>query len=392
LSKYNPNNLIPEGLSKSLEVTQKLTESMRPILETQEAIRAITRPIQEMAAINRATFDLIDRNSLALDSLSMSNQTAQLIAPALEARAALYEPIGLAALKMSDYHIDTSAFQLASKVTSILPPSYMSTIHSVLNSYAPLWERTVIQSPFLNWLNTVDISPLTRIWEHWDIDELFKNRYDELKQLHLQVMYSAKWFPYASTLADDNLFEEINEIIFSSRINADDTISKRCEKRIDKAILSFYTPKEIRRIKKQWKESDLEPYMKKALGQALEAYLRKEYALVIPFLATMWEGIIKGKTVENTKKPKEDFKKLVDENGYDEVFSDFYNNMVISTCYSAEEMNDGVPNRHGVAHGRYVKYPTQKAALNAILLTHFVINLKPKNNNVNHKQEEKENG
>jgi len=66
--------------------------------------------------------------------------------------------------------------------------------------------------------------------------------------------------------------------------------------------------------------------------------------------------------------------------------------MVISTCYSAEEMNDGVPNRHGVAHGRYVKYPTQKAALNAILLTHFVINLKPKNNNTNHKQEEQENG
>ncbi len=392
MSKYTPNNLIPEGLSKSLEATQKLAESMRPILETQEAIRSITRPIQEIAALNR-TFDVINRNSLALDSLAMANQTAQLIAPALEARAALYEPIGLAALKMSDYHIDTSAFQIASKVTSILPPSYMSTINSVLDSYAPIWERTVIQSPLLNWLNTVDISPLTRIWEHWDIDELLKNRYDELKQLHLQMMYSAKWFPYASTLADDNLFEEINDIIFSSRINADDTISKRAEKRIDKAILSFYTPKEIRRIKKQWKSSEtLEPFMKKALGQALEAYLRKEYALVIPFLATMWEGIIKGKTVENTKKPKEDFKKLVDENGYDDVFSDFYNNLIISTCYSAEEMNEGVPNRHGVAHGRYIKYPTQKAALNAILLTHFVINLKPKKNNTNHKQEEKENG
>lgn len=392
MSKYNPNNLIPEGLSKSLEATQKLTESMRPILETQEAIRAITRPIQEIAALNR-TYDIINSHSLALDSLAMANQTAQLIAPALEARAALYEPIGLAALKMSDYHIDTSAFQIASKVTSILPPSYMSTIHSVLDSYAPIWERTVIQSPLLNWLNTVDISPLTRIWEHWDIDELLKNRYDELKQLHLQMMYSAKWFPYASTLADDNLFEEINDIIFSSRINSDDTISKRAEKRIDKAILSFYTPKEIKRIKKQWKSSaTLEPFMKKALGQALEAYLRREYALVIPFLATMWEGIIKAKTVENTKKPKEDFKKLVDENGYDDVFSDFYNNLIISTCYSAEEMNEGVPNRHGVAHGRYIKYPTQKAALNAILLTHFVINLKPKNNNTNHIQEEQENG
>lgn len=389
MSKFNPYDPIPEGLRKSIEITQRLTESMRPILETQEAIRAMTRPIEEIAAISR-TYDLINRNSLALDSLAAANETARLIAPALEMKAALYEPIGLAALNMSDFHIDTSAFQIASKVASVLPPNYMSTIQSVLDSYAPIWERTVIQSPFLNWLNTVDISPLTRIWEHWDIDDLLKDRYEQLNHLHLQVMYKAKWFPYASTLADDALFEEINEIIFSSRI--DDNVSKRCEKRIDKAILSYYTPKEIKRIKKQWKSSEIEPFMKKALGQALDAYLRKEYALVIPFLATMWEGIIKAKTVENTKKPKEDFKKLVDENGYDDVFSDFYNNMIIGTCYSVEDVIDGVPNRNGVAHGWYVKYPSQKAALNAILLTHFVINLKPKNKNTTNTQEELDNG
>lgn len=376
MSKFDPYDPIPEGLRKSMEITQKLTESMRPILETQEAIRAMTRPIEEIAAINR-TFDAINRNSLALESLAAANETAKLIAPALEMKAALYEPIGLAALNMSSFHIDTSAFQIANKVASILPPNYMSSIQSVLDSYAPIWERTVIQSPLLNWLNTVDISPLTRIWEHWDIDELLKDRYEQLSQLHQQVMYKAKWFPYASTLADDALFEEINEIIFSSRI--DENVSKRCEKRIDKAILSHYTPKEIKRIKKQWKSSEtLEPFMKKALGQALEAYLRKEYALVIPFLATMWEGIIKAKTVENTKKPKEDFKKLVDENGFDDVFSDFYNNLIIGTCYSVEDVIDGIPNRNGVAHGWYVKYPSQKAALNAILLTDFVINLKPK--------------
>ena len=175
MSKFNPYDPIPEGLRKSIEITQRLTESMRPILETQEAIRAMTRPIEEIAAINR-TYDLINRNSLALDSLAAANETARLIAPALEMKAALYEPIGLAALKMSDFHIDTSAFQIASKVATILPPNYVSSIQSVLDSYAPIWEQTVIQSPFLNWLNTVDISPLTRIWEHWDIDELLKDR------------------------------------------------------------------------------------------------------------------------------------------------------------------------------------------------------------------------
>jgi len=388
LSKFNPYDPLPEGLRKSIELSQRLTESIQPILETQERIRAMTRPIEEMAAINRS-LSVYAETTRALDGIANANEIARSLSPALEIAAKTYVPIGLSAIQMSNFHIDTSAFQIANTVARSLPPSYMTTLQGVLDTYTPLID-TLPKSPLLDWLQTIDISPLTRIWESWDIDELFKSRYEKLSKIHQQVMYKAKWFPYASTLADDALFDEINEIIYSSRIGED--VSKRCEKRIDKAILSYYTPKEIKRIKKQWKSSEIEPFMKKALGQALEAYLRKEYALVIPFLATMWEGIIKAKMVENTKKPKEDFKKLVDENGYDDVFSDFYNNMIIGTCYSVEDVIDGVPNRNGVAHGWYVKYPSQKAALNAILLTHFVINLKPKNKNTNNTQEASDNG
>lgn len=179
------------------------------------------------------------------------------------------------------------------------------------------------------------------------------------------------------TLAGDMLFDEINEIIASSKIGA--TVSKRCEKRIDTAILSHYNKAEIKRIKKKWNDSEIEPYFKKALGQTLDAYLRKEYALAIPFLATMWEGIIKSKVGKNEKKFKEKCKDLVDENGYDEVFSDFFNNLIFGQCYSVNDVVDGIPNRNGVAHSWYIKYPSQKAALNAILLTDFVLSLKPKN-------------
>ena len=56
---------------------------------------------------------------------------------------------------------------------------------------------------------------------------------------------------------------------------------------------------------------------------------------------------------------------------------------------SIEDVVDGVPNRHGVAHSWYPKYPSQKAALNAILLTDFVINLKPKKKEI---PEDKSNG
>ena len=37
------------------------------------------------------------------------------------------------------------------------------------------------------------------------------------------------------------------------------------------------------------------------------------------------------------------------------------------------------PTETEVAHSWYIKYPSQKAALNAILLTDFVLSLKPKN-------------
>ena len=110
--------------------------------------------------------------------------------------------------------------------------------------------------------------------DHQDEDEQNEvERQHGSQKLHLQVMYQARWFPYASTLAGDMLFDEINEIIASSKIGA--TVSKRCEKRIDTAILSHYTKAEIKRIKKKWNDSEIEPYFKKALGQTLDAYLRR---------------------------------------------------------------------------------------------------------------------
>ena len=261
-------------------------------------------------------------------------------------------------------------------IERVQPPNYMTNIQGVLDAYSSA--LATVQSPFLDWLQTVDIPPLTRIWERWDTERrLEEERYRELQKLHLQVMYQARWFPYASTLAGDMLFDEINEIIASSKIGA--TVSKRCEKRIDTAILSHYNKAEIKRIKKKWNDSEIEPYFKKALGQTLDAYLRKEYALAIPFLGTMWEGIIKSKVGKNEKKFKEKCKDLVDENGYDEVFSDFFNNLIFGQCYSVNDVVDGIPNRNGVAHSWYIKYPSQKAALNAILLTDFVLSLKPKN-------------
>lgn len=375
LSKIDFNDHLSDELRKNLEITNKLTESIQPILQQQARLAEITRPINEIAAINSNMSVAMNFENPAIEALEATKlglETIHSTPPMIDIPKVIIEPIGLAAIKMSTFHIDTSVYQFTSSVSQALLNSIAESLQGVLTNFSSAL-ITAIESPFVKWINSVDLSPLIRIWKNWDFDPSLSDRYDELNKIYLQSMYDAKWFPYAGWIADIELFAEVNRILGTSR-----GMSKRCEKRIDKAILSYYTKTEIKRIKKQWRESDLEPHIKKAIGQTFEAYLRKEYALVIPFLATMWEGIIKSKIEENTKKPKEDFKKLVDENGYDDVFSDFYNNMIIGTCYSIEDVVEGVPNRHGVAHSWYLKYPSQKAALNAILLTDFVINLKPK--------------
>ena len=403
MSKHNPYDPIPDGLRKYIELTQRLNKQMRPILDAQERIQDMTRPLERMSALNsqilncqlpshsvRSTAIEVAQNPAVIAATEMARQfspdqgvlnaaieAAQgpAIMAASEAAPKMVEPMGLAALQMTNLQLDTAALQFANNIERVLPPNYMANIQGVLNAYSSA--LATVHSPFLDWLQTVDISPLTRILERWDtVRQLEEERYKELQKLHLRVMYQARWFPYASTLAGDMLFDEINEIIASSKIGA--TVSQRCERRIDNAILSHYTKAEIKRIKKKWNNSELEPYFKKALGQTLDAYLRKEYALVIPFLATMWEGIIKSKIEKNDKKFKENCKNLVDGNGYDEVFSDFFNNLIFGQCWGPEDVVDGIPNRNGVAHSWYIKCPSQKAALNAILLTDFVMSLKPK--------------
>ena len=178
-----------------------------------------------------------------------------------------------------------------------------------------------------------------------------------------------------------SLFREVNEIISTSK-----GVSKNREKRIDKAILSYYTKTEIRGIKRLWWNTDLHFCIRKTLSQAIEAYLRGEYALTISCLSTMWEGLIyiKAKDVPPSERKrqrmdttKQELQKLVEYNDYELIFSDYFNNFIVSNCNAVDDVVEGVPNRHGVAHSWYKKYPNKKAALNAVLLTDFIINLKP---------------
>lgn len=285
-------------------------------------------------------------------------------------------PISKTAIGLSNLQYDSGLLSIAKSMTdlsNVIGEVFINVIEKISSILIE-----AVKSPMLEWLQSFDFNPILTVIDSIKINEEELKWLDELNEKFLNAMYECKWFPYAGWTASVDLLAEVCDILATSR-----GISQRCEKRINKVILDYYTPKEIKKIKHSWNSSDLEPHMKKALGQALEAFLRKEYALVIPFLATMWEGLIKSKLPAKKRSNdelKKDFSELVDENGFEKIFSDFYNEMIIKTCYSVEDVVEDIPNRHSVAHSWYVKYPTKKAALNAILLTDFLIYLKPKEN------------
>ena len=256
-----------------------------------------------------------------------------------------------------------------------LQATALQSLSQITSVYA---ELAKLIPPSIEWFQGFDFSSLLTPLFDIDID---RQRLEELNAIYLMAMYECKWFPYAGWIADDTLFETVDEIIATSR-----GISKRREKRIDNAILAYYTDKEVKRIKTTWWNSDLDYCLKRTLCQAVNAYLRKEYVLTISCLATMWEGLIYIKAhnalPEERHRQKMDITKqelseLTKSNSYDEIFSDYFNNFIVSQCNKVDDVMEGVPNRHGTSHSWYKKYPNKKAALNAILLTDFIINLKP---------------
>ena len=236
-----------------------------------------------------------------------------------------------------------------------------------------------MNSSAIKWLQSIDFSPLQNVLKKF-ARGLNLERLKALKKEFLQAMYECYWFPYVGSANSISLMTDVFDIIATSR-----GASKRREKRIDQVIFSYYTITEIKDIKRRWKNSDLRPHIKKILGQAIDAHLRGEYVLTISCLASMWESLIYNRAGITTplpqKKTKEEFKTLSERNGFDEIFFEFYDHLILGYVNSPEQAIDGVPSRNGCLHGQYKKYPNKKASLNAILLTDFIINFQVEEEN-----------
>ena len=358
-----------------IKMQKEVNAEIKSLIDSDNRIKAMVDPIVKQ---NLAITNLVKPSPIAslLPSFNIADRIGASYISAFDTAALL----GVKYVNPLSKYFDQlqSTYAIINKINSwSIPLAQYSgvAISKVYDSLAGL--RTVISSPAMQWLSGIDFTPMQSILTKINLDTEYWDKYEELNQAYLNAMYECKWFPYAGWTVDYELFTEVTEILSTSRHG-----SSRREKRIDKAIFSYYTQKEIKNIKRSWKKSDVEPHIKKILGQAIEAHLRGEYVLTTTCLSSMWEGLIHYKLHitgrSGQRKTFEGFKELIDENNFEDVYSEFYEKLILSQCDEPKDVIEGVPNRNGISHSKYKKYPNKKASLNAILITDFIISLKPK--------------
>ena len=150
---------------------------------------------------------------------------------------------------------------------------------------------------------------------------------------------------------------------------------------IFQSITAALSKGEINNLKRGWREMDLPSYITRILVQSIQAYHRREYALTVSALTTLWEGIIQDKVNDKSyrisKRTRENLAKLIEENEFDKIISSFCEEFIFYICKKPEDVKPDVPGRHGIAHCWYEAYPSRKVALNAILFTDFLLKLRP---------------
>lgn len=384
---------IPDSMQKNIEISEKLRDSVAPIIEQQEHIErivdatsipaiAVSSPaldatksiadnsIMRVLQENSAIMNALTENSKAIQNIAGVGSTIEILHNSSTVHA-----LGEIAIKSAipTYQFESPALKAVDDWSRNVVTNLVSGLNSLVKSTV-IQEIQSITSNLGKWLQTIDFSPLTSILENirsigFDFD------YKEINEVFLKAMFDAKWFPYAGWIADFTIVDEMLEILDTSRA------SKNRVKRIDRLIFSYYSKEEINNLKRGWRQINLPSYMTRILVQSIQAYHRREYALTVSALSTLWEGIIQEKVNDESyrvsSKTRENLTKLIEENEFDKIFSSFCEEFIFYDCMKAEEVKPDVPGCHGIAHCWYNTYPNRKVALNAILFTDFLLKLKP---------------
>ena len=246
-------------------------------------------------------------------------------------------------------------------------PDIVSTCAQTLDVLAPI--ESIIAS--INGIRLFDqLSPLLETILSTRPTEIFWRAY---QRKCLLALMDAKWSP--SLLFD--IPEQ--EMIPLNKILTKDTSHEERVEAIDRFVFRHFGRDYIAGILEDWASLPIPPHIQQLMCEAVKAYRRKEYGLVIHSLPMQWEGIIKQKTSlpERVKSDvlKDAAEELISANSYPKILSTFYREFIMYQCNSSEDYIPDIPGRNTVAHGWFPEYPSRKAALNAVLFTDFLLHL-----------------
>ena len=362
MSTSNDSNRISDSLAKSITATEKLRQTLSPIIEQQHQVQASLAPVIEQQNALRAAIPTIP--------VSPIPDTTHLLGA-----KQIITGIGELAIKaaLPAYTFESPALRALESYSHALVNGITTGLKLLVDNTA-IAQIQAVSSVIGTWLHTVDFSPMVAILK--EIQSLgFEHDYDAVNEVFLKAMFDARWFQYAGWIADFTIVDSMLEILDTSRA------SKNRTKRIDKLIFSYYDKDEINNLKRGWRKLNLPSYMVRILVQSIQAYHRKEYALTISALSTLWEGIIQEKVNDPeyriSKRTRENLSKLIEENEFDKIFNSFCEEFIFYDCRKPEDVKKDVPGRHCIAHCWYDPYPNRKTALNAILFTDFLLHLSP---------------
>lgn len=348
----------------NLPIIDISTSAIEPVKSISE--NSAVMAVQENASVlneiykNCGDVEMLDGMETVIETLQNSNVVHALGEISIKSAFSDYQ-FESPALRIFEKWSENIAINLATGLTALITKPVTQEIQSITSGLG-------------QWLQTVDFSPLINILEN--IQNIgFDFDYKEVNEVFLKAMFDARWFPYAGWIADFRIVGAMLEILNTSRV------SQNRVNRIDRLIFSYYDKEEINNFKRRWRQKSLPSYMTRILVQSVQAYHRREYALTVSALSTLWEGIIQQKMNDNSyrisRKTRENLSKLIEENEFDKIFSSFCDEFIFYNCIKPEDVKSDVPGRHGIAHGWYDTYPNRKMALNAIIFTDFLLELKP---------------
>ncbi len=371
-----------EGSSEKAAVPGLVSESLRKSMESVQ-----TNYFQSIAPLLKQQVML---DSTRTSMLEQQAKISSMVAPALKQQ----KPLSAVTRPLRDIQADM-AFKSMEMISPAIQTHYQhianalsASFRPILDSYMPLMNDAIInivssyqfdfvqriQLPIQQMLEAIDFSPIYSVFEQLKGFDLSKYK-GLFNGIIISETYDTKWFPHALCFDDRDMVAEFWGILGTTRK------SKNRIKQIDQLIFSRYDKGRIEGMKKSWRQKNVSSHIYRMMHQAVQAYHRKEYALTVVMLSTLWEGIIYDKANDprrkSGKRTKEDFCKLISQTDYDALFGSFFDEYIMYDCRSVDDVIEDVPGRNSSAHSWYSKYPSRKAGLNAILFTDFLMKLEP---------------